>query len=291
MRTDLEKQSPCKVNLLLNILGKRPDGFHEVETVMHPVKLFDRLTFQRKGTALKLTCSDASLPVDDRNLTHRAATAFFKAAGIREGVEIHLEKHIPIAAGLGGGSGNAATALLGLNELFDKPLADTRLHELAAAIGSDVPFFLQTQPAMAFGRGENVQPLEPFAALNGAAFLLVHPGFGVPTAWAYQNLARFPDALNGKPGRAAILVRLLNTFVLATAAREFYNALEAPVLEKYPLLGLYQDFLRAHSAVVTLMSGSGSTTFAIFGSVAEATEAEARLRGKFGTCWTFVCPV
>src|SRR5881296_3796650 len=99
----LEKQSGCKVNLLLNILGKRADGFHELETVMYPLNLFDRLTFKRGGDSLRLTCSDASLAVDETNLVHRAATAFFKAAGIKDGVEIHLEKHIPVAAGLGGG--------------------------------------------------------------------------------------------------------------------------------------------------------------------------------------------
>src|SRR5829696_8402208 len=108
MPDTVDKASPCKVNLLLNILGKRPDGFHELETVMHPVKLFDRLVFQRGGASLKLTCSDPSLPVDARNLVHRAATAFLTAAGIADGVEIHLEKHIPMAAGLGGGSANAA---------------------------------------------------------------------------------------------------------------------------------------------------------------------------------------
>jgi 4-diphosphocytidyl-2-C-methyl-D-erythritol kinase len=287
----VEKQSPCKVNLLLNILGKRTDGFHEVETVMHPVKLFDRLTFQRKERTMKVTCSDPSLPVDERNLVSRAATEFFKATAIREGVEIHLEKHIPVAAGLGGGSGNAATTLLGLNELFDQPLQHSRLHELAASIGSDVPFFLQNKPALALGRGEKVQPLEFFPALKGAAFLLIHPGFGVSTAWAYQNLARFPQALSGRSGRGIELVRLLNTFDLSTAVREFYNALEPPVLEKHPLLALYQEFLREHGASAALMSGSGSTTFAVFRSTAEAAKMEARIREKFDPHWTHVSPI
>lgn len=284
----LEKQSPCKVNLLLNVLGKRDDGFHELETVMHPVKLFDRLVFERGGASLKLTCSDPSLPVDEHNLVHRAATAFLEAAGIEDGVEIHLEKQIPIAAGLGGGSANAATTLLGLNELFAKPLPPNRLHDLAAAIGSDVPFFLQDKPALASGRGEKVQALESFPALQGAAFLLMHPGFGVPTAWAYQNLGRFPDALNGRPGRAENLVRLLNTHELSAGAGGFYNALEAPVLEKYPLLMICQDFLREHGAVVALMSGSGSTTFGIYASPGEAAKAQEQVRGKFGPCWTAV---
>jgi 4-diphosphocytidyl-2-C-methyl-D-erythritol kinase len=284
----IEKQSPCKVNLLLNILGKRPDGFHELETVMHPVNLFDRLAFERAGTSISLSCSDPALVVDETNLVYRAAKAFLDAAGIREGAKIHLEKNIPMAAGLGGGSGNAATTLLGLNELFGKPLSTERLHELAAAIGSDVPFFLQTKPALATGRGERIQALELFPALKGTALLLVHPGFGVPTAWAYQNLARFPEALNGQPGRAENLVRLLNTFDLPTAAAEFYNALEAPVLPKYPLLAICQEILRESGAAVALMSGSGSTTFGIYPSAVVAARAEETVTRRLGRCWTFV---
>ena len=282
----LEKQSPCKVNLLLNILGRRPDNFHQLETVMQPVNLFDRIGFRRTNRSLELTCSDPTLPVDRTNLVYRAATAFMEAAGVKDGVAIHLEKHIPMAAGLGGGSGNAATTLLGLNELFGGPVAAQRLHEIAATIGSDVPFFLQSGPAIATGRGEKIQSLNTFAALKGTAFLLIHPGFGVATAWAYQNLARFPEALHGRPGRAENLVRLLNTFDLPTAAGEFYNSLEAPVLEKYSVLEIYQTFLHEHGAVAALMSGSGSTTFGIFSSHDAAKVVEVKVREKFGPCWT-----
>ena len=119
--TTLDKESPCKVNLLLNILGRRPDGFHELETVFHPVNFCDRLSFTRIGSGVELTCSEPGLPTDATNLVHRAATTFLAAAGITDGVQLHLEKKIPLAAGLGGGSGNAATTLLGLNELFGHP--------------------------------------------------------------------------------------------------------------------------------------------------------------------------
>jgi 4-diphosphocytidyl-2-C-methyl-D-erythritol kinase len=292
MPRSLEKNSPCKVNLLLNILGRRPDGFHELETVMHPAGVCDRLTFSRGGSGVELTCTDPTLPADGTNLAHRAATAFLKAAGISEGVRIHLEKKIPLAAGLGGGSGNAAVTLLGLNELFDRPLAVEKLAELAGSLGSDVPFFLQTQPALATGRGEKLSPCKPFPALKGAAFLLVHPGFGISTAWAYQNLARFPGALNGKPGRAQRLVWLLETGSLAAAGAEFYNSLEAPALEKFPLLAIFQEFLRSNGAAAALMSGSGSTTFALAGTRAGAEELESKVKAKFGpTSWTAVVPV
>jgi 4-diphosphocytidyl-2-C-methyl-D-erythritol kinase len=287
----LEKNSPGKVNLLLNILGKRPDGFHELETVMQPVNLCDRLTFERRGGAVELSCSDAALPVDSRNLVHRAATGFLQTAKISDGVRIHLEKKIPLAAGLGGGSGNAATTLLALNKLFGQPLSAAKLSELAASLGSDVPFFLQDQPALATGRGEKIQPLDFFPALRDKVFLLIHPGFGIATAWAYENLARFPAALNGKKSRAQKLISLLKTNDLKMAAKEFYNSLEAPALEKYPVLALFQEFLRAHGALAALMSGSGSTTFAIAENVALAESLAEKFRSQFGqNCWTAVVP-
>src|SRR5271170_2863884 len=283
----VEKQSPCKVNLLLNILRKRPDGFHELETVMHPVGLHDQLTFERTGRDIKLTCSDPLLPVHSRNLVFRAAALFLKKAAIHEGVRIHLEKRIPIAAGLGGGSGNAATTFLALNELFGQPLAPATLHELAAALGSDIPFFLQNRPALATGRGETIQPLEFFPALRTAHILLIHPGFGISTAWAYQQLARFPAAQNGRAGRAEKLAALLRAGEAAGASREFYNSLEAPALHKYPLLELFQQFLRENGAWAALMSGSGSTTFALADAKATAEYLLESFKAKFGDkCWT-----
>ena len=288
----LEKKSPCKVNLLLNVLGKRPDGFHELETVLHPLSLCDQLTFTRGGSGIELSCSDPNLPADGDNLVHRAATGFLQAAKIREGVKIQLEKKIPLAAGLGGGSGNAATTLLGLNELFGRPLSAAKLNELASALGSDVPFFLQGKPALATGRGEKIQPLDFFPALRDKAFLLIHPSFGIATPWTYRNLARFPEALNGRPGRARDLISKLQAGDLRTAAGEFYNSLEAPVLEKFPILELFQEFLRANGALAALMSGSGSTTFAITENANAAEALADKFKSRFGSnCWTAVVKV
>lgn len=284
----LERHSPCKVNFFLNILGKRADGFHELETIMHPVGVCDLLAFESgKGSGVELSCSDKSLPTDSTNLVHRAAMAFLKAAGISEGVCIHLEKRIPVAAGLGGGSGNAAHTLLGLNELFRNPLSTDQLFKLGASLGSDVPFFFQPGPALAQGRGERITSLPSFPALRGAHLFLVYPGFGIATAWAYHQLAQFPSAISGQPGRAQDLISLLQGCDLHAAAPNFYNALEAPALKKYPLLAIYQEFLRERGAPVTLMSGSGSATFAILPNENLARIIEDQFRAKFGsTCWT-----
>ncbi len=288
----LDKKSPCKVNLILNILGKRADGFHELETLMHPVAACDDLSFARVPRGLHLTCNDPQLPVDGGNLVHRAATSFLQATEIRDGVRIHLEKKLPLAAGLGGGSANAAITLLGLNEIFGKPLTTQALNRIAASLGSDIPFFLQPRPALATGRGEQVQSLDFFPALRGSSILLIHPGFGISTAWAYQTLTRFPAALNGIPGRAQKLVSLLQTSDLNNAGAQFYNSLEAPALEKYPILALYQEFLREQGAAVSLMSGSGSTTFAIFDTATAAESALEKFKAKFGSQgWTTIVPM
>lgn len=278
----MELLSPCKVNLLLNILGRRPDGFHALETVLLPVPLHDRLTLAPAPAGVTLTCSDPALPTDAGNLVHRAATAFLAETRLTAGVTIHLEKNLPLAAGLGGGSANAAVTLRGLNELFGRPLSSETLHALAAGLGSDVPFFLQDGPALGTGRGEVIKPLPPFPALRGAALLLVHPGFGIATAWAYRELARHPEALHGRPGRAAGLVAALQAGDLGAAGHQLYNSLEAPALRKFPVLALYQEFFRTHGAAAALMSGSGSTTFALFPSPEQAAAAAAAFTGRFG---------
>jgi len=288
----LEKKSPCKVNLLLNILGKRADGFHELETVMQPVNFCDELSFERGGNGIQLSCSDKSLPVNSKNLVFRAAENFLAAAKISDGLKIHLEKKIPLAAGLGGGSGNAATTLLGMNEIFGWPLPIKALENIAESLGSDIPFFLQNKPALATGRGEKIQPLENFPALDGKAFLLIHPGFGISTPWAYQNLSRFPEALNGKKGRAQELVQKLQTDDWPAIADGFYNSLETPALEKFPILQLFQEFLRDNGALAAIMSGSGSTTFAICKNISSAESLGEKFKSKFGqNCWTAVVAV
>jgi 4-diphosphocytidyl-2-C-methyl-D-erythritol kinase len=247
--------------------------------------------FANQACGIELTCSIPTLPVNNGNLVYRAAEAFYKAAGIAPGISIHLEKNIPLAAGLGGGSANAATTLMALNDLHGGVLTAAAMEQIAAALGSDVPFFLQTKPALGLGRGEQITVLEDFPALRGAHALLVHPGFGVSTAWAYQHLSVYPEALNGRKGRAQELVALLQG-TLAEAGPAFYNSLETPVLLKYPLLAEFQEFLKNHGAAAAMMSGSGSTTFALTHGRAQAEALREEFRSHFGpTYWTAVVPL
>jgi len=285
----LQRKSGCKVNLLLNILRKRGDGFHELETVIQPVPYFDELEFEAAGSSVFLTSDHPTLPCDDSNLMVRAAHAFFEHSRIAAGVRMHLRKRIPMEAGLGGGSSNAAATLLGLNELFDCPLDGVRLRELAASLGSDVPFFLQEHPALATGRGEMVAPLDPFPALNGLVLVLVHPGFGVSTPWAYRELAHHPEVLNGRAGRAGELIQQLQTPHSRSWGPLLFNSLEVPVFEKYPVLRLYVDCFLREGAQAALMSGSGSTVFAWFEDAAGAESGLTRFRSEFGSAtWGIV---
>lgn len=281
------RQSPCKINLLLNVLRKREDGFHELETLMHPAPLFDELEFMETAGGIQIDCNVPELKTDESNLIYRAARSFLEKSGISSGVYVRHQKNIPMAGGLAGGSANAAHTLRGLNELFDSPLSDEQLHEIAASHGSDINFFLQDEPAMATGRGEEIRPCGRFSSLSGCGLLLVNPRFGVSTPGAFRRLADYPESITGDDSRGARLIESLRNEDLSTAAKQFYNSLEAPVFPKYPLLRIYREFLEDNGAIAAMMSGSGSTTFALTSSPAAAEELEARFQRRFGShAWT-----
>ena len=278
----LSRKSHCKINLLLNVADQRDDGFHELEMLMLPVPIFDRLDIELAGDSIELTCNQPGIPTDSSNLVCQAAESFAAKTGVTGGVCVHLEKSIPTEGGLGGGSSNAAATLLALNKLHDQPLGQATLHELAAELGSDVPFFMQSEAAVAKGRGEIIEPVAPLDALDGKSLLLVRPGFGVPTPWAYQGLAKFPQAKNRPLGQANELAKNLANGSLAEAGDAFYNSLEAPVFHKFPLLKLIKQHALANGAEAALLCGSGSTVFAICPDAATAQSLSQAIETEFG---------
>jgi 4-diphosphocytidyl-2-C-methyl-D-erythritol kinase len=241
--------SPAKINISLRILGKRPDGFHEIDTLMAKLPgLADRITITPAGS-FSLTCDDPSLPTDSGNLIVRAAESLAGEAGEALPFHIHLEKRIPHGAGLGGGSSNAATILLALNAFLTKPLPSAKLHALAAELGSDIPFFLLPGAARCTGRGEIISPAPDPPALP---IVLLKPNFPVPTPDAYRNClsAAALPGIRYDPQHCEGLV--------------FTNELEQPVFAKHRYLAELKEWLLRHRATrVALMSGSGSTIFAI----------------------------
>jgi 4-diphosphocytidyl-2-C-methyl-D-erythritol kinase len=273
----MQLSAPAKVNLSFEIKGRRADGFHEIETLMVPISLADRLTIERAGAdgQIQFSCDDPSLPIGEENLVVRAAMLFRERTGIGAGVTIALEKKIPHGAGLGGGSSDAASALLGLNELFDARLPQDELLELAARLGSDVPFFLARSPAICRGRGELVTPVSFEASFS---FLLLKPDFGVSTPWAYGKWKESREL----PG--------IDYSAQAFDNVRFVNDLERPVFEKFVFLARLKAWLRRQpEVVVALMSGSGSTMFAVLPDAGDAEALAARARTEIDPqLWTCV---
>ena len=277
----LALKSHCKVNLLLNVISRRSDGFHELETIFQPVPLYDELSFEKSGHGVELSCSDSRLATCSENLVYRAAAIFLKKIqGV--GVKIHLQKSLPISAGIGAGSSNAAFTLRGLNELYGQPLDGDCLHSIAAELGSDVPFFLQDEVALGSGRGEEVRSVKPFEVLSGKGLLIINPGFGVSTPWAYERLASTPGNY-GKSGQLDDVVTKLRSGDLSV----LFNSLELPVFEKYVVLSVIKKFLMGNGALSALMSGSGSTTFAITEDRPAAESLREKYHQNFGqTGWS-----
>ena len=247
----------AKVNLTLAVGEKRPDGYHEVVSVMQRVSLHDTLTAERTASGISLTCSDPALPAGEENLAHRAASLFFRETGIAGGAALTLEKRIPSQAGLGGGSSDAASALLALRKLYAPALSDTELETMAAALGSDVPFFIRGGTQLAIGRGEVLSPLPP---LTDGWFVIVKPAESFSTPAMYRRL--------DEPG--SVLVRNSRYMQDAVAANnvhavaaELHNSFER-VVPKGSSLRIIKDALRARGALGTLLSGSGSAVFGLF---------------------------
>ncbi len=257
----LTLNAPAKINLSLRVLRRREDGFHEIATRMAPVGLADRLTMERlSGVAagtVEFSCDDASVPADGTNLAVKAVRALEQHTGPLPALRIHLEKRIPHGAGLGGGSSDAAAVLRGMNELLGLQLSAETLAVAAAATGSDVPFFLYGSVCDCTGRGEVVTPVPEFSWRPRV--LLLKPPFGVSTPEAYR---RWKDSRE-MPGLPYAAQR--------TSGGELVNDLERPAFEKYPVLGMLKARLLACEGVTAaLMSGSGSTVFAILEPTANA---------------------
>lgn len=256
----------AKVNLTLAVGEKRLDGYHEVVSVMQRVSLHDTLTAERTASGISLTCSDPALPSGEENLAHRAASLFFRETGIAGGAALTLEKRIPSQAGLGGGSSDAASVLLALRKLYAPALSDTELETMAAALGSDVPFFIRGGTQLATGRGEVLSPLPP---LTDGWFVIVKPTESFSTPAMYRRLDNLPPACTPplpplQGGLPALAAGLFNRFEAAIPAGSAVWDIKAR--------------LAAYGALASLLSGSGSAVFGLFDTETAARAAVEALR-------------
>ena len=270
--------APAKINLSLKILSRREDGFHEIETLIAPVSLHDEIKIDKidRGKGIEFRCDDPSVPRGEDNLVVRAAKSFFAATKLTPAVSIGLKKKIPHGAGLGGGSSDAAAILLALNRLFETKLSREELAKLGSEIGSDVPFFIFESAATCRGRGELVTPVQLPEQLS---ILLLKPDFVVATAWAYS---RWHDSRE-IPG--------VTYAAQEFAGQTFVNDLERPVFEKFVFLAQLKMWLLKQPEVgATLMSGSGSTVFAVVRGGQDGEAIAERARDQLDSeLWTYAC--
>lgn len=264
---------------MLKILGRRPDGYHEIKTLMAPLELADTLVIEVVGNEhsgrIKMVCNDNSLPTDESNLVIRAASAYMARTQWSPALEIILQKAIPHGAGLGGGSSDAAATLMALDELSGCKIGHSALTELAAQLGSDVPFFLRGEAALCTGRGELVG--SPPMHVPCWPILLVKPPFAVPTPWAYQAYAQSENSSNSAENNSQVIDGIA-----------LCNVLERPVFRKYVMLADLKDWLLEQPGVrAAMMSGSGSTIFAVLEDDAQGGEITVAARERYGeTLWT-----
>jgi 4-diphosphocytidyl-2-C-methyl-D-erythritol kinase len=266
------------VNLSLEVLGKREDGYHELVTVLQSIDLSDQLILEDAVTA-ELKTTNEKLPEDEGNLVWQAVTLLRDAAGITRGARITLDKRIPIAAGLGGGSSDAAATLWGLNRLWGLRWSTKRLSELAVLLGMDVPFFLQGGRTLATGRGELLQPLP---SVRGLALVLANPSFPLSTREVY---GRVPQTLQGDGSRTQALIMALATGNSSSVAASLYNNLEPVVESLCPAVSSMKRALVEAGALGAVMSGSGPTVLGVARSYDHARQIRNRVARASWSCW------
>jgi 4-diphosphocytidyl-2-C-methyl-D-erythritol kinase len=279
--------SYAKVNLSLDILERRPDGFHDIESVMQSIDLHDMITMRiATEPGITVMCDSPGIPTGEANLAYKAASVLCQRYRIADGVQIRIRKQVPVQAGLGGGSSNASAVLLGLNSLLGLSIGQGELRDMAACIGSDVPFFIYGGTALARGRGEDILELPDIPVWW---MVIVKPEFGVSTAWAYRRLDEMRLAADniGSPNigiaetASQRMLRCLESGNAAQLPTALANDMEPPAVEQHPEIEIIKARLVDAGAAGALMSGSGSAVFGLFAHYDEASRAVDYLSGLY----------
>lgn len=263
----------AKINLGLDILRKREDGYHEVRMIMQTIQMYDVLKMKKvKKPGISLSVNYPYIPSDERNLVYKAAKLLMDEFQVKEGVDICLEKFIPVAAGMAGGSSDAAAAMVGINQLFKLGLSERELMERAVNIGADVPYCIMRGTALAEGIGEK---LTRIAQIPDCFVLIGKPGISVSTKMAYESLQL--DKISSHPDIDG-MIRDIENGDLLTMTEKMGNVFEPGIIEKYPVIGEIKDLMEDNGALKAMMSGSGPTVFGIFDDREKMEAAAAVLR-------------
>ena len=278
---EIEIDSYSKINLTLNILAKRQDGYHDIETIMQSINLADRIFIKEEKEGIKIKCSHPLVPVDSQSLTYRSAEKILHRYRITRGVKIEIDKKIPLASGMAGGSANSASILVGINKLFDLNLINKDLREIGEELGMDVPFCIQNGTALAYHKGEKVTPLSP---INPPLWIIIiNPGFEIPTKWAYNNLNL--EWLKKEKNNTKNMLNALKEGELPGIAKNLFNSFEGLIIKKYPEIGKIKDRLIEEGALGALMSGSGPTVFGIAQNKEQALKIYEKLKSEYKSIW------
>lgn len=269
----LDIPSPAKINLFLKVVGKRADGYHELETLMCRVDLFDIVTLSFDQPSISVQCTHPEVPEDKRNLAYKAAALFFEAMAKDHGVSIFIEKVVPVGAGLGGGSGNAAAVLMGLNQHYGFPFSNKEIMDMGLKVGADVPFFLFQHTAVARGVGEH---LEPVYGVPPWSAVLVFPKCQISTAWVYEHLNLGLTNCEENYMFSRFFKDLSKHKILLC------NDLEQVTVKKFPEINIIKTAFLDLGAEAALMSGSGPTVFALFQDRQQAFPAFQKIRQQQG---------
>ncbi len=274
INNEISIEAPAKVNLFLEILGKRDDGFHELETVMQEISITDLLRFKETEEGIRLECEDNSIPLNEDNLVYKAAKLIQRECGIEKGALIRLEKRIPVGAGLGGGSSDAAATLKALNQLWKIGLSDDGLMKLASRLGSDVAFFVKGKTSLCRGRGEKVYPIESNSKLN---YVVIFPDVNVSTKAIYENV-RLDLTKNRKD--VSFLKEALSGSDAFSLGKLLFNRLEETLFAQYPDLREIKGSLESFGFCGVLVSGSGSSIFGLCSDWGQAKAIRNKIDAK-----------
>jgi len=272
----IRKLSPAKVNLHLQVLRKREDGYHDIATLMQRISLYDEMIFSPSDHGITVKCPGSMLPENVNNIVYKAADALLSRSSCSTGIHITIKKMIPIAAGLGGGSSDAATTMMTINDLMELHYSTEELMKIGAGIGADVPFFIFGKTAWAFGIGDRLQAAEHVPPLW---FVLINPGFEISTKMIYENL-------NLRLTKQAVRYKCPELYTVDCLIKGLHNDLEKVTLALHPSLPYLKNLLMQCGALGALMSGSGPTVAGIFTEERKATKAKEALKNVTKKEWS-----
>lgn len=273
MKQQLQFKTPAKINIGLNIISKREDGFHNIETIFYPIKLYDELILT-ESSQFELVTNNKLLNNEPGNTIVKAKELLEELTGKVFNVKIQLKKNIPIGAGMGGGSSDGAAALLSLNNFFSLGLSFNEMEDIALKIGSDVPFFIDPQVKFAMSRGEIFKNIKSSVDFS---ILIINPGIHISTGWAFSKIK--PK----RPSKSLELFSELNNSIISDNKENFVNDFEPIVLTEYPVISEIKKTLYDNGAVLAMMTGTGSTVFGFFDNYKDALKAETIYKDKFFT--------